>query len=529
MKLFRTSSPLLLSALFAVASCANASDGSSQDDPQDDVLSTAEQPGLDQKLEQAASKANVPASLLKAIGYVETRWQMVVGEEHEGDAARRHGVMGLDGARLEHAAKLAQHSVADVQSDLQANLDAAAALLAEAGKASDATLGELSSWQSAVDRFSGIEDADARMDYTATVFDVLRTGVSESTESGELIARIAAQRVPTVPRSAVSLAASDYPSAIFRATPNFGARPAGTKISMVVVHSCEGGYAGCWGFLRQSSAQASAHYVVKEDGSEITQLVREADRAWHVAATYRCNLNDSADCGKNGVSVNHFSVGIEHGGFASQSSWPARQIEESAKLTCDITRDQGIVRDRNHIVSHGRLQPETRTDPGPNWPWAQYIDRVRTLCGDGGGGGGAGAIIVDSNNANNDAAKARVELTGAWTSATGTPGYYGSGYWYAETEATSAPATFWFYLDADASRGIDAWWPAGSNRAAAAPFVAYNAAGVELGRVNKDQRSAGSQWNALGTWAFTRGWNRIVLSRWTTVGAVVIADAIRVR
>lgn len=30
-------------------------------------------------------------------------------------------------------------------------------------------------------------------------------------------------------------------------------------------------------------------------------------------------------------------------------------------------------------------------------------------------------------------------------------------------------------------------------------------------------------------WSFSAGWNRVVLSRWTTAGYVVIADAVRVR
>lgn len=516
-----TSTVLLFSAL--LGACAMGAE------VDDDTPSPAVQPGLDGKLDAVATATAVPAPLLKAIGYVETRWQMVSSEEHEG-VRPRFGVMGLDAPRLERGAQLAGRTVAQVKTEAQANIEAAAALLAELGRASGATAGDLASWQTALGQFSGLDDADARIEYVASVYDVLRSGASSTAESGELIARIAAQPVPAMPRAAIGVASTDYAPAVFRSSPNFNARPAGTDISLVVIHTCEGAYNGCWSWLRNPDASASAHYVVKEDGGEITQLVRESDRAWHVAAAYRCNLVNNTDCGKNGISTNHFSVGIEHAGFGAQASWPANQIEESAKLTCDITRDQGVIRDRNHIVAHGQLQPETRTDPGPNWPWSSYIARVRTLCGDGGNPPpGGGAIIVDSNNDNNDAAKARMELTGTWTSATGTPGYYGSGYWYANTEAISAPATFWFFLDAAASRSIDAWWTAGTNRAAAAPFIAYNAEGVELGRVSKDQRTGGSQWNTLGTWNFTAGWNRVVLSRWTTTGAVVIADAIQVR
>lgn len=484
--------------------------------------------GLDGELSRAAEHAGIPADLFKAISYSETRWNAVDGEEHEGSVAR-YGVMGLDEARLARGAELIGRPADAVKGDPRLQLAAAAALLAEAGRAAGASEDSLLSWTAAVGEFSGLGDADARKSYVETVFDILRSGASETAESGELIASIDAHDLPEVRLGLINVASADYAPAIWRASPNYSSGRGGYAADMVIIHTCEGGYAGCWSWLRDTRSGVSAHYVVKEDGNEITQLVREADRAYHIKASYRCSLNDNVECSKNGVSSNNFTVGIEHGGFGSQRSWPAAQIEASAKLVCDITRDHGIVRDRNHVVAHGRLQPETRTDPGPNWPWAQYIDRIRANCGDGGGGGGTTSIIVDSNNANNDAAKARMELTGTWTSSTATAGYYGSGYWHANTEAVSAPATFWFYLPAAGSHSIDAWWPAGTNRAAAAPFVAYNAAGTELGRVGVDQRVNGSAWNQIGTWNFSAGWNRIVLSRWTTVGAVVIADAIRVR
>ena len=139
------------------------------------------------------------------------------------------------------------------------------------------------------------------------------------------------------------------------------------------------------------------------------------------------------------------------------------------------------------------------------------------------------SIIIDSAAAANDPARARVEYTGTWTASTGSPGFHGADYRWAATEPASAPATFWFQLSAAGSRTVDAWWVAGTNRSAAATFIVYNAAGQELGRVAKDQRAGGGQWNTLGTFAFTAGWNRVVLSRWQAAGSVVIADAVRVR
>jgi hypothetical protein len=147
----------------------------------------------------------------------------------------------------------------------------------------------------------------------------------------------------------------------------------------------------------------------------------------------------------------------------------------------------------------------------------------------GGGGTTPTAIVVDSENANNDASKAKVEYAGTWTASTATPGYHATSYRWAATDQTSAPATFSFFLAAPATRTIDAWWVAGSNRSSAAAFIIYNANGAQLASVTRSQQTAGSQWNTLGTYSFTAGWNRVVLSRWQAPGSVVIADGIRVR
>jgi hypothetical protein len=303
---------------------------------------------------------------------------------------------------------------------------------------------------------------------------------------------------------------------------------------MVIIHTCEGGYAGCWGWLRNTASGVSAHYVVKEDGSEITQLVREASKAWHIAATYACSRNSNVECGRNGQSSNNFTVGIEHAGFASQTSFPTGQIEASAQLVCDITRDHGIPRDRNHVVGHGQLQPYNRVDPGPNWPWSHYIDRVRTICGGGtppppGTPPGTPLdVIVDSNNANNDATRAQIALSGSWTSASSTPGYYGTGYWYADTGSTGA-AAFRFYAPAAGARTVEAWWTQGTNRSASAQWVALDASGAQVGTAAVSQQSGGSQWVTLGTWTFSAGWNTVELRRGGASGKVVIADAVRIR
>jgi len=291
----------------------------------------------------------------------------------------------------------------------------------------------------------------------------------------------------------------------------------------VVIHTCESSYSSCWSWLTNPAAQASAHYVVNSDGSEISKLVYESKRAWHVGATYLCSRNNSVDCRFDGYSSNHFTIGIEHAGYASQTSFPTGQIRESAELTCQISKRNDIPRDRNHIVSHARLQPYDRTDPGANWPWTDYMNRVNSYCVEG------TALIVDNNNTLNDSTVARFEVGTGWTQSDNVAEFYGGGYYHAPTAAVSDPSVFWFYLPAAATRTVDAWWTDLANRSVSAPYVAYNAAGAEVGRVAVNQQTNGGRWNTLGSWSFTAGWNKIALSRWTADGSYVVADAVRIR
>jgi|GEM_PF-4096508 len=140
-----------------------------------------------------------------------------------------------------------------------------------------------------------------------------------------------------------------------------------------------------------------------------------------------------------------------------------------------------------------------------------------------------GTVIVDSNNRLNDTTVAKFQVSAGWTFSSGTTQYYGDGYYHAPTGAVSDPATFWFYLPAPATRSVDAWWTTYANRSSAAAYVAYNASGVEVGRATTDQKTAGGQWNALGSYPFTAGWNRITLSRWAASGDYVVADAVKIR
>lgn len=69
------------------------------------------------------------------------------------------------------------------------------------------------------------------------------------------------------------------PPLVWRSSPNYSSRH-GSAVELVVLHETAGAYAGAVSWLRDPRAQASSHFVLREDGREATQLVRLRDKAW---------------------------------------------------------------------------------------------------------------------------------------------------------------------------------------------------------------------------------------------------------
>jgi N-acetyl-anhydromuramyl-L-alanine amidase AmpD len=86
----------------------------------------------------------------------------------------------------------------------------------------------------------------------------------------------------------------------WKPSPNFSERTRGLGIDLIVVHDTEGGYEGAVSWFANAHSQVSAHIVLKEDGSEATQMVAYSKKAWHCAA------------------FNSSSIGLEMAGFAKK-------------------------------------------------------------------------------------------------------------------------------------------------------------------------------------------------------------------
>lgn len=95
------------------------------------------------------------------------------------------------------------------------------------------------------------------------------------------------------------------------------------KVDLFVVHDTEGGYEGSVSWLCNPKAEASAHVILSEDGSEATQIVPWESKAWACAAF-------------NGRSEN-----LELAGFASKP-YKESQLRVAARITAFRLTKRGL-------------------------------------------------------------------------------------------------------------------------------------------------------------------------------------------
>ncbi len=156
-------------------------------------------------------------------------------------------------------------------------------------------------------------------------------------------------------------------------SPNFGPRPPGTAIDLVVVHSISlppGRYGGDevqalftntldWDahpyFQQIRGMEVSAHFYVRRTG-ELWQFVSVHDRAWHAGK--------SAFRGRD--NCNDYSVGIELEGLEG-ARFTARQYARLTTLIRALAARYPI----SAIAGHEHVAPGRKQDPGAGFDWAR--------------------------------------------------------------------------------------------------------------------------------------------------------------
>lgn len=310
----------------------------------------------------------VPASLTLAVAYTETRWQL---PDVDADAHDMPPLVGVGGLRPwlamdpVHVAASELGVEPDVLSrDPALSLLGTAAVLRRMAEARGAVPAsdDPGAWFEVLGDYAGLENEGARQSYAGEVLRWISRGVSAQGPDGEeLVIHSAAVHLPDL-GATQAYGGAEYPLArwVPASTSNYSSR-SGTAIDTIVIHTTQGSYAGSISWFQNPAAEVSAHYVIRSSDGEITQMVHEADKAWHVG-TY-----------------NSRSIGIEHEGYVDDPGrwYTDAMYRSSAALTRYLCDKYGIPIDRTHIIGHVEAPGATHTDPGPGWDWDRYMALVR--------------------------------------------------------------------------------------------------------------------------------------------------------
>ena len=161
--------------------------------------------------------------------------------------------------------------------------------------------------------------------------------------------------------------------ALRQPSPNFGPRPSGAAVDLIVVHSISlppGSYGSGsvqtlfantldWDahhyFQSIRGLQVSAHFFIERDGT-LWQFVDCDERAWHAGqSSYRGRSQCNDD-----------SIGVELEGLEGQMFEPV-QYEVLARLCADIRERYPVA----HVAGHEHIAPGRKQDPGPGFDWTR--------------------------------------------------------------------------------------------------------------------------------------------------------------
>jgi hypothetical protein len=307
------------------------------------------------------------------------------GEDGHDEHGPAHGWMGLTPDQVEDAARITGLPAGDIEDERDASILGGAAVLDalrdELVPNADVQRPDGTWWEVLVD-YAGLEPEWLAHDWATDVMRTLQVGLVAQDVNGDVL-RIEPWTLPSLAlvryvnppldSSSAHSGTDGYPSRA-RFVPanssNQSSRSGGTNaIERVVLHTTEGSYSGAISWFQNPSSDVSAHYVIRKNDGEVTQMVADSDKAWHACS----NNNDT--------------LGIEHEGASSNpSTWTPQMLDASARLTAWMVTTYNIPIDRQHIVGHGEIQPSHcsgRSDPGPHFPWDWYIDAVRGYAGSG--------------------------------------------------------------------------------------------------------------------------------------------------
>ncbi len=326
---------------------------------------------------EAANEFKVPVEILMATAQVQSNWAQV-SESMYGS----WGVMGIIEnnftQQISLGASLLKTTSDKIKNDAQANIRAAAALLAFYQKNKTAT--SLDDWFEATRQLTGLFDEKNKSELAVRIYELIKTGSKTVTLWGEIIylPPVTDKKIledvlmpPTITPDANT--AVDYPNAVAgfsTCATNYGTRPVGAVINFYFVHYIAlGTYQGTISWFSNCTSGVSAHYVVRNSDGQVTQVVAEAGRAFSQGVTL---YNDQG-------------IGTEHEVLvANLTMWDSKpMLAAAASLAADVCNRNAIPKVRR--VTNGDRgiygHSDVRATDCPNLTqerWDTLMNRIVT-------------------------------------------------------------------------------------------------------------------------------------------------------
>lgn len=373
----------------------------------------ASPPTRGEAFSKASTEFGVPADLLQAVSYAQTRWDAHAGE-HNTDGG--YGPMNLiDGTlfagdrgeakdgnaggsapqqvdSLGRAAKLLGVSRAKLRNDAATNVRGGAALLAAQQRSLKLPTGaavDPGQWYAAVASTSGATTRSAAGTFADDVYDALADGADRTTDDGDRVTMAATAAHPKTDQLALlnlrpgsKTKGVECPAGVdcesipapYEETGDgdYGNydkasrdTEAGPSVDYIVMHDTEGSWDTSLKLV-QDPTYLAWHYTIRSADGHIAQHVPTKDVGWHAGNWY----------------INQHSIGIEQEGFAAEgATWYTESLyRNSARLVKYLAAKWDIPLDHDHILGHDNVPGTTAEtvagmhwDPGPYWDWQHYF------------------------------------------------------------------------------------------------------------------------------------------------------------
>lgn len=144
------------------------------------------------------------------------------------------------------------------------------------------------------------------------------------------------------------------------------------RIRAFVIHATDGS-SSSGAITTLVSHQASWHWMVPDEdepehGKLVWSCVPESLAAWHVR-----NSCSHPDVFNNSRNPNYWSIGVEIVNAQVNDPFSDWQVEQAAAL---VRYAWSRYPDLVDVVSHAKLDPTRRSDPGTAFPWDRFRDLV---------------------------------------------------------------------------------------------------------------------------------------------------------